>query len=133
MQSVLGTILDPAADKALMTTLTITLTMQGLLPRLFSSHCPVVLLFLWQSFSATGCDNTRARCLTEPFCFLHSLHVPAVSGPFFESYSSRSYIEPFPPLRKRFRDIGIFPYHLQKFDRQKLAKFVFSILWRGQN
>ena len=32
MQSVLGTILDPAADKTLMTTLTITLAMKGLLP-----------------------------------------------------------------------------------------------------
>ncbi|KZS92825.1 hypothetical protein SISNIDRAFT_455449, partial [Sistotremastrum niveocremeum HHB9708] len=32
MQSVLGTILDPAADKALMATLTVTLTMKGLLP-----------------------------------------------------------------------------------------------------
>jgi phosphatidylglycerophosphate synthase len=33
MKSVLGTILDPAADKALMTTLTITLAVKGLLPR----------------------------------------------------------------------------------------------------
>jgi hypothetical protein len=33
MSSVLGTILDPAADKALMTTLTVTLTMQELIPR----------------------------------------------------------------------------------------------------
>jgi cardiolipin synthase (CMP-forming) len=32
MTSVLGTILDPAADKALVGTLVITLTMQGLLP-----------------------------------------------------------------------------------------------------
>lgn len=32
MTSVLGTILDPAADKALVSTLVITLTMQGLLP-----------------------------------------------------------------------------------------------------
>ncbi|KAF9515241.1 hypothetical protein BS47DRAFT_1372070 [Hydnum rufescens UP504] len=32
MRSVLGTILDPAADKALMTTLTITLAMKGMLP-----------------------------------------------------------------------------------------------------
>ncbi|KAJ7491998.1 CDP-alcohol phosphatidyltransferase-domain-containing protein [Mycena latifolia] len=31
-QTVLGTILDPAADKALMTTLAVTLTMKGLLP-----------------------------------------------------------------------------------------------------
>jgi hypothetical protein len=32
MTSVLGTILDPAADKALVGTLVTTLTMQGLLP-----------------------------------------------------------------------------------------------------
>ena len=32
MQSVMGTILDPAADKALMTTLVVTLSMKGLLP-----------------------------------------------------------------------------------------------------
>jgi cardiolipin synthase len=32
MTSVLGTILDPAADKALVSTLVITLTMQGLIP-----------------------------------------------------------------------------------------------------
>ncbi|KAG6841234.1 hypothetical protein C0991_000518 [Blastosporella zonata] len=33
MQTVLGTILDPAADKTLMTTLTVTLAMQGQLPK----------------------------------------------------------------------------------------------------
>lgn len=33
MQSVLGTILDPAADKTLMTTLTITLAIKGMVPR----------------------------------------------------------------------------------------------------
>lgn len=32
MKTVLGTILDPAADKALMTTLTVTLAIKGLLP-----------------------------------------------------------------------------------------------------
>ena len=32
MGSVLGTILDPAADKALMTTLTITLAVKSLIP-----------------------------------------------------------------------------------------------------
>lgn len=35
MQTVLGTILDPAADKTLMTTLTVTLAMQGLLPGMY--------------------------------------------------------------------------------------------------
>ena len=33
MHSVLGSILDPAADKALMTTLTVTLAVKGMLPR----------------------------------------------------------------------------------------------------
>jgi phosphatidylglycerophosphate synthase len=35
MTSVLGTILDPAADKALVATLVVTLAMQGLIPREF--------------------------------------------------------------------------------------------------
>lgn len=35
MNSVLGTILDPAADKILMTTLTVTLAVQNLLPSMF--------------------------------------------------------------------------------------------------
>ena len=35
MQSVLGTILDPAADKILMTTLVLTFTLKGFLPRMF--------------------------------------------------------------------------------------------------
>ncbi|KAF8630530.1 hypothetical protein AX15_002856 [Amanita polypyramis BW_CC] len=34
MDSVIGTILDPAADKILMTTLTVTLSVQGMLPGL---------------------------------------------------------------------------------------------------
>ena len=34
--SVLGSILDPAADKALMTTLVVTLTVRGLVPRMFA-------------------------------------------------------------------------------------------------
>lgn len=39
-QTVLGTILDPAADKALVTTLAVTLTMKGLLPR--QSFCSLI-------------------------------------------------------------------------------------------
>jgi cardiolipin synthase len=35
MHSVLGTILDPAADKALMTTLTVALAVKGMLPRMY--------------------------------------------------------------------------------------------------
>ena len=36
MGSVLGSILDPAADKALMATLVVTLTVRGLVPRMFT-------------------------------------------------------------------------------------------------
>lgn len=43
-ESVLGTILDPAADKLLMTTLTVTLTMQELLPRESSYICLYILM-----------------------------------------------------------------------------------------
>lgn len=35
MATVVGTILDPAADKTLMTTLVVTLTMKGMMPRMF--------------------------------------------------------------------------------------------------
>lgn len=32
MRTLLGTIIDPAADKALMTVMTVTLTMEGVIP-----------------------------------------------------------------------------------------------------
>ena len=38
MRSVLGTILDPAADKTLMTTLTVTLAMKSLIPGMWHWH-----------------------------------------------------------------------------------------------
>lgn len=50
MHSVLGSILDPAADKALVTTLTISLAVKGMLPRtsyispLHHIHPPSVLV-----------------------------------------------------------------------------------------
>jgi len=51
MKSVLGTILDPAADKALMTTLTVTLAIKGLLPRMCSSFMLKMLPYLSTCFS----------------------------------------------------------------------------------
>src|ERR1700733_7334385 len=51
MKSVLGTILDPAADKALMTTLAITLAIKGLLPRMCSSFILKMLPYLTTCFS----------------------------------------------------------------------------------
>jgi cardiolipin synthase (CMP-forming) len=49
MRSVLGTILDPAADKILMTTLVVTLTMKGLLPSAFSIHHPTASVYPFKS------------------------------------------------------------------------------------
>ena len=54
MQSVLGTILDPAADKTLMTTLTVTLAMKGLLPGAFDAERPVIL--------ANSCQSPIGDC-----------------------------------------------------------------------
>lgn len=61
MRSVLGTILDPAADKTLMTTLTVTLAMKGMLPRcvaLFSCHCINELMVPARQSSPTSGDYT---------------------------------------------------------------------------
>lgn len=59
MQSVLGTILDPAADKLLMTTLAVTLTMKGLLPSVFPlSHS----IFLLPFQSVWGYVEFRGLC-----------------------------------------------------------------------
>jgi len=53
MGSVLGTILDPAADKALMTTMAVTLSMKGLLP------CKCCLLV------EPACSLRQKRTLTD--------------------------------------------------------------------
>lgn len=44
MRSVLGTILDPAADKMLMTTLTVTLAMKDLIPSSYRSLVSITLI-----------------------------------------------------------------------------------------
>ncbi|KAF7309932.1 Phosphatidyl synthase [Mycena indigotica] len=46
-QTVLGTILDPAADKALVTTLAVTLTMKGMLPRMICLLAPIQIFKQW--------------------------------------------------------------------------------------
>lgn len=60
MHSVLGTIMDPAADKILMTTLTVTLSMGGYIPGVYS-----LTLALRENLivsSATCRDHHRTRC-----------------------------------------------------------------------
>jgi len=75
MSSVLGTILDPAADKALMTTLTITLTIQELIPgqRLSSATVVFAQPHTSMSYSSSCSDNLRPRRATESFSILHPI------------------------------------------------------------
>ncbi|KAF8075139.1 CDP-alcohol phosphatidyltransferase-domain-containing protein [Lyophyllum atratum] len=64
MQTVLGTILDPAADKTLMTTLTVTLAMKGLLP------LPVAVIILGRDvLLSLSAFYIRYTSLPEPKTF----------------------------------------------------------------
>lgn len=79
MRTVLGTILDPAADKALVTTLTVTLAMSHLLP---GSSIPGELLSVLIDLicSAAGDHYYWTRRLIKYFSVLLSLHLPSVAS-----------------------------------------------------
>lgn len=66
MGSVLGSILDPAADKALMTTLVVTLTVRGLVPRTSSRFRSLQLYLtpfdLWTPQCRSGLSFWRGMC-----------------------------------------------------------------------
>jgi len=57
LKTVVGSVIDPMADKTLMTILTVTLAMKGLLPGL----CPPLALlhFPVESIFSTLCGDTR--------------------------------------------------------------------------
>jgi cardiolipin synthase (CMP-forming) len=92
MRSVLGTILDPAADKALMTTLAVTLTIRGLLPCAFRANfCSVVTL--------TSCFHTyivplavvilgRDILLSGSAFYIRYVTLPHPVGPILSSVAS---------------------------------------------
>ena len=76
MHSVLGTILDPAADKALMTTLTVTLAVKGMLPRTFlapsstASHILHTIQCGWRQSSSDATRSSaypRSTSVTRPY------------------------------------------------------------------
>lgn len=75
MQSVLGTILDPAADKTLVTTLVVTLTMKGLIPRTRVILITFVCV-LTTSRSASRRDHNGTRRPAQFLGVLHSLYLP---------------------------------------------------------
>jgi len=78
MTSVLGTILDPAADKALVGTLVVALTMQGLLP------CESFVLEKELHSHGELSPTSHRYCWPGPaivfVCILHSIYVASASG-----------------------------------------------------
>lgn len=74
MGSVFGSILDPAADKALMTTLTIALAMRGLLPGQWRLVCLDRCLTAYDS-PASPLDPGK-RCRTLDISVLFPLYIP---------------------------------------------------------
>ena len=121
MQSVLGTILDPAADKMLMTTLTVTLAMKEMIPGAFCGTLTESLAQTPNGSSPACCNHTWQRCPVEFGSVLDSIH-------FATSTCELQHISPIivliSVLRKHFDGIGIFRYCQQKFDRRRLARYV---------
>ena len=81
MQSVLGTILDPAADKALMATLTVTLSMKGLLPGMLTPNCEKCISmsptqFLWLQLSWVETPYSASQPFITVSYPYHPLYVP---------------------------------------------------------
>ena len=77
MGSVLGSILDPAADKALMTTLVVTLTIRGLVPRMSApaQSFPLSIDPLWhvRSHSPARCHNPGEGRVIESVSLLDTM------------------------------------------------------------
>jgi hypothetical protein len=81
MRSVLGTILDPAADKTLVTTLTVTLAMKGLLPgRQFGPPIGTDFVLSPVHRSPFGDNNLGSGCLAEHISILLSVYITSFSG-----------------------------------------------------
>ena len=75
MRTVLGTILDPAADKALMTTLTVSLAYKAMLPStLHRLQARLAVKFDCKIPSASGSHHPRTRCPSEYLSFLLSIY-----------------------------------------------------------
>ena len=88
MGSVLGSILDPAADKLLMTTMVVTLAMKSMLPRSLdpSSGFGAVANLVILAHSSPSCSHHWARCCTRHLCLLLPLCLaPTASEPILGS------------------------------------------------
>lgn len=61
-QTVVGTVIDPMADKVLMTVLTVCLAVKGALPGMSAKHLPLCWTrgrFTWRSEESSDTDNVR--------------------------------------------------------------------------
>ena len=131
MQSVLGTILDPAADKTLMTTLTVTLAIKGMVPRSYFSLSythnfnmnptraethPLFVLLVPLAVIILGRDVLLS--LSAFYIRYTSLPSP-VSSTFLPHLSSLVHIIEY---RKRLLDIGISQYLQLRFGQHISAR-----------
>lgn len=106
MNSVLGTILDPAADKILMTTLTVTLAMQSLLPRMSSSEFgPRNILTL--RYSSSSRHHHWSGCIIELVSVLYSLYVLTTTRTFPPNNFHHVYLSMLQKTFKRYWDFSI--------------------------
>ena len=128
MQSVLGTILDPAADKTLMTTLTVTLAMKEMIPGAFCGTLRESLAQTPNGSSTACCNHTWQRCSIEFGGVLDSIHFAACT-------CEPQHILPVIVLisipRKHFDGIGISPYFRLKCDRRRSARYVHEAVSRS--
>jgi cardiolipin synthase len=117
MHSVLGTILDPAADKTLMTTLTVTLAMKGLLPGKQIQQRSMFIRLMPSLVSLASIIIGRDVLLSLSAFYIRYTSLPApvrVRRIFYSAFTHFS--------RKPFLDIGTFLYHLLKYGPPQSAR-----------
>ena len=122
MQTVLGTILDPAADKALMTTLTVSLAYKSMLPS--TPLQPLNRLsaeFDRKVSSASSDHHPRERCSSESLGFLLSIYFLTRTCEVSPIHRLSIVDQCRFHLRKPSSGIGIFQYLLRKCGQRKSA------------
>lgn len=126
MRTVLGTILDPAADKALMTTLTVTLAFKGMLPST-SAHplvpSPITNRYPSVQTSVVSDHHHRTRCAPQPLRVLHPLYLPTPSSKRRHSTWEHTIDPVRVTCRKLGVVIGIFRSLLRKCVRRPSARW----------
>ena len=121
MQTVLGTILDPAADKTLMTTLTVSLAYKCMLPGVFCCLQAHLAAEFHRETSASGYRHPRKRRPSEPLSFLLSIYFFARTGEMSSFYYPSMVDQYRLIVRKPSSGTGIFRYLLRKCGQRRSA------------